>query len=70
MDVSLPKLAELEEGQKMVKLCKSFGKKYPELLDLIDSKLLSDYKGVITEKQAAHILQKHVKDVSSLFNSS
>lgn len=64
MDASLPKLQELEEGQKMVKLCKSFGKKYPELLELIESKTPTDYKGTINEKQAATLLQKHVKDVS------
>lgn len=67
MDVLLPKLQELEEGQKMVKLYKAFGKKYPDLLELLESKTLSEYKGAIAEKQAASLLQKHVKDVSFLF---
>ncbi|KAI6189685.1 1-phosphatidylinositol 4,5-bisphosphate phosphodiesterase [Aphelenchoides bicaudatus] len=69
MDVLLPKLQELEEGQKMAKLCKGFGKKYPDLLELIESKTVAEYKGVIGEKQAASLLQKHIKDRHDILTS-
>lgn len=64
IDVCLPKLADLEDGEKMIKLCKAFGKKYPELLEFIDSKTTSEYRGSIPEKQAVHVLHKHIREVS------
>lgn len=64
IDVSLPKLVDLEGGEKMVKLSKAFAKKYPELMELLDSKTATEYRGSIAERQAAHLLHKYLKDVS------
>ncbi|KAI6213707.1 hypothetical protein M3Y94_00183000 [Aphelenchoides besseyi] len=69
MDVSLPTLSEIEEGQKMEKLCKQFAKKFPGLLELVESKTPVEYRGSLAEKQAAHALQKHIKERYEILNA-
>ncbi|CAD5224749.1 unnamed protein product [Bursaphelenchus okinawaensis] len=60
MDVGLPKMSDLEDSQKIQKIIRNHNKKYPGLWAAYESQ--TQYSGPLSDKQAAQVLNKLIKE--------
>lgn len=64
MDVSLPRLAQLEDTRKLQKLTKTFAKKHSGLMELLNNRAEGNNHNVVVDQKAMATLNKFIKDVS------
>lgn len=66
MDVSLPHMSQLEETRKVQKLSKSFGKKFPGLMELLAGKEGDGGSNIVVDHKTIATLHKFIKEVRAI----